>query len=222
MFAYYSERAAEFDEVYLGRGAASLSDPTAYREETAILGEFVRRRCSGRLIDVACGTAFWLPFYAGNCEHITLLDQSQPMLKQAEERVASLAVADRTTILRRDVFAHDYGEAQFDTALVAFLLSHFTKTEENRFFEMLIPAMKMTGRILILDSVWSSARAETQRKESWQTRNLTHSRRGFKVYKRYFDKSDLSLLAEDQGLRLEIEHFGKVFFAAGAGLGSGQ
>lgn len=37
----------------------------------------------GRLLDLACGTAYWLPHYAANCPRITLFDQSDRMLAEA-------------------------------------------------------------------------------------------------------------------------------------------
>ena len=215
MFEYYAQRAPEFDDVYLGDRPASISDPQVYRDEVKILSSIIKRTCSGNLIDIACGTAFWLPHYAGNCSHITLFDQSMEMLTEAQDRAASVGVADRTTVLSGDALTHQFEQDKFDTAVVAFLLSHFTAEQEAQFFRMLTSAVKPNGRVLILDSVWSDARAQTRKKEGPQKRILADGRE-FKVYKKYFDEIDLSSMTTTHGIGLKVEYFGKVFFAARA------
>ena len=76
-FRYYDERAPEYDEIYtLGKGSTSISDPSAYIGEVGILSGLVARFCQGRLLDLPCGTGFWLPHYAARCVSTTMLDQS--------------------------------------------------------------------------------------------------------------------------------------------------
>jgi len=77
MLAYYNERAPEYEEAYtLGTGTASITEPD----------QIVR----GRIVDLACGTAFWLPHYAQHCRHMTLFDQSDNMLAEAREKATRL------------------------------------------------------------------------------------------------------------------------------------
>jgi len=213
MFDYYAQRAPEFDDVYLGGGPASISDPQAYRDEVDILARIVERTCQGDLLDLACGTAFWLPYYASRCSHITLFDQSQEMLAVARDRAASAGATDRTTTITGDALAYDFGEDRFDTALAAFLISHFTVGQEALLFDRLKTALKAAGQILILDSVWNDARAQSRSKKGPQTRTLADGR-AFEIYKKYFDRDDLAALATDHGVDVSVEHFGKVYFAA--------
>lgn len=63
MLDYYRERAIEYDDVYQGKGPASISEPKAYISEVAILSDIVTRTLSGNIIDIACGTAFWRPMH---------------------------------------------------------------------------------------------------------------------------------------------------------------
>ena len=221
MFEYYAQRAREYDRIYSGGGPASISDPQVYLDEVEILVEVVKRTCSGDLIDIACGTAFWLPHYADNCTRITLFDQSKEMLAEAQASAAAIGVAERTTVLSGDVLTYDVGQVRFDGVLVGFLLSHFTDDEETRFFRLLKSILKPDGRILILDSAWNDARARTRKKEGQQKRVLVDGRE-FEIYKKYFDESDLSAMARQHGITLTVEHFGKVFFAARVTMGQGQ
>jgi ubiquinone/menaquinone biosynthesis C-methylase UbiE len=220
MFEYYGQRAPEFDDFYLGGGPASISDPQAYRDEVEILASIVKRMCAGNVLDIACGTAFWLPHYAGCCSHITLFDQSTEMLAAAKARATSVGVADHTTVLSGDALTHDFGQAQFDTAVVAFLISHFTTEQEAHFFKSLRQSLKPGARVVILDSVWNDARAQTREKEGPQERTLADGRQ-FEVYKKYFDEAGLSSMASVHDIDLRIEHFGNVFFAAVATMETG-
>lgn len=213
MFDYYSQRAPEFDDIYRGAGPASVPDPGAYRSEVKVLAGIVEQTCHGDLIDLGCGTAFWLPYYAGRCSRITLFDQSEAMLAAARRRAAEARVADRTATVAGDVLAHDFGPARFDSVLVGFLLSHLTDEEEARFFRLLTSLVKPCGAILILDSTWSEARARTRRKAGPQTRTLEDGRE-FLIYKKHFDQNDLVAMATTHGVKVAVEHFGKVFLAA--------
>ena len=86
MFRYYDERATKYEDAYLlGTGTASLRDPHVFQREAKLLGGMVQRVAYGELIDLACGTAFWLPHYAPRCRSITLFDQSERMLRRVQE-----------------------------------------------------------------------------------------------------------------------------------------
>ena len=213
MFAYYTERAPEFDQIYLGGGPASVSDPEPYRAEVEVLAAVVKRVCAGSLIDMGCGTAFWLPQYADTCNQIVLVDQSEEMLTRARQRASSAGVADKTAVLLGDVLVHEFADAKFDTALAAFLVSHFTAEQEVTFFRLVKSLLRPGGQLLLLDSVWNQERARTREKEGTQVRSLEDGRQ-FQIYKKYFDESGLSSMEELHGIDLTLEHFGKVFLAA--------
>lgn len=213
MFEYYGERAPEYDQVYAGGGPAAFGTPEDYARDVDILSRIVARVCVGELIDLGCGTAFWLPHYADICGRVTLVDQSEGMLAEALDRVAALGIADRTVSLQADVVDHDFGGTRFDCVLVGFLLSHLTSDQEARFLHKARQLVKPQGTMLILDSVWNEAHARIRTKEGIQYRNLSDGRR-YEIYKKYFDEDELAAMGRAQGFSLTIEYFGPIYFAA--------
>jgi demethylmenaquinone methyltransferase/2-methoxy-6-polyprenyl-1,4-benzoquinol methylase len=213
MHRYYDERASEYEEAYvLGTGTASIPDPDVFRREASLLTGLAARLVRGRIIDLACGTGYWLPHYAAQCSSITLFDQSARMLDGCRTKVASLGIADRTAIVQGDVFGYAFGEHVYDTALVGFLISHLSEDEERRLFELLHRMLDSSGRFVIFDSAYSPERARFNAKVERQERRLNDGAR-FEVYKRYCDRQDVARWADSYGADLAIEHYGTAFVA---------
>ena len=193
MLAYYDQRATEYEEVYtLGTGTASIPDPEVFKAEARVLAGIVRQFARGRIMDLACGTAFWLPEYAPNCSHITLFDQSDGMLMEARAKVNRLG-------------------------LVGFLLSHLTEAQEHFLFDALRTMLGASGRFLILDSAWSPERAMFNHKVEHQPRRLNDGT-AFEIYKRYCDRDDIARWAAQHSVELHVEHFGPAFYAVSGAL----
>src|SRR5688572_30828378 len=128
MLAYYDQRAPEYEEAFtLGTGTSSIQNPDVFKADGRLLPGIVRRSVRGRVMDLACGTAFWLPEYASECSHITLFDQSDRMLMEARAKVDRLGIAVRCVFVRSDLFEYAFEPDAYDTALVGFLLSHLTE-----------------------------------------------------------------------------------------------
>lgn len=218
MLAYYDERAPEYEEVYtLGTGSASIPDPEVFRTESRVLGGIVRRLAHGRLMDLACGTGYWLPYYAAKCSRITLFDQSDRMLAEASAKTDRLAIAGRCVVEQGDILAHAFERAAYDTVLVGFLLSHLTEAQERSLFDALRIMLDSSGRFIILDSAWSAERSKFNAKEERQPRQLNDGT-AFEICKKYCDESDISSWATKYDVRLTVEHFGTAFFAVSGSL----
>jgi ubiquinone/menaquinone biosynthesis C-methylase UbiE len=213
MLAYYDERAPEYEEAYtLGTGTASITEPEMFKAEARLLAGIVRRIARGRMMDLACGTAYWLPHYAQNCSHITLFDQSNNMLAEARGKATRLGVLARCEFVRGDFFEQQFGEHICDTVLVGFLLSHLSEVQEPLLFGALRTMLEAGGRFLILDSAWSAERAKFNAKVERQARQLNDGT-AFDIYKRYCDRDDISGWTHAYGVTLRIEHFGQAFYA---------
>jgi ubiquinone/menaquinone biosynthesis C-methylase UbiE len=210
---YYDERAPEYEDAYiLGTGTASNPDPKVFRTEATQLADVARRFARGHLIDLACGTAYWLPHYVASCSAVTLFDQSARMLDEARKKIARLGVADRCSVIGGDVFDCELGQDKFDCALVGFLLSHVPEAQEQVVFELLQRTLTPAGRFLIFDSAYSSERARFNDKVERQERRLNDGS-AFQVYKRYFDRRDIASWVTKYSVVISLDYFGAAFFA---------
>jgi ubiquinone/menaquinone biosynthesis C-methylase UbiE len=213
MLAYYDERAPEYEEAYTrGTGTASIPESEVFKAEARELARVVGRIVHGRVMDLACGTAYWLPNYAAKCSHITLFDQSDRMLAEARAKVSNLGILSRCDFVHGDLLDHDFALKRHDTALVGFLLSHLTVVEERTLFDALRALLTSAGGFLILDSAWSPERAQFNRKEERQARQ-TNDGTPFEIYKRYCDRDDISRWEQEHTVDVRIEYFGPAFYA---------
>ncbi len=214
MLAYYDKRAPEYDEAYTrGTGTSSIRDPGVFVTEATLLSRIVATTVRGRVMDLACGTAYWLPQYGPRCEHVTLFDQSDRMLSEAKAKAHTLGLADRCSIELGDFFAHRFAERAFDSVLVGFFLSHLTEAQEGVLFETLRAMLRPGGRFLIMDSAWGPERAAVNAKVECQARRLNDGT-AFQIYKRYCDREDLDRWPVAYGVTVQVEHFGRAFYAA--------
>ncbi len=187
MLAYYDERAPEYDEAYtLGTGTASMPDPEVFKAEARVLSGIVGRIARGRIMDLACGTAYWLSHYAPNCSRITLFDQSERMLAESRAKADRLGILDRCVFIQGDFFEQEFESNVYDTVLIGFFLSHLTEAQEPLLFDTVRTLLDSSGRFLILDSAWSTERARFNAREERQPRRLNDGT-AFEVYKRYCD-----------------------------------
>ena len=213
MLTYYDERASEYDEIYtLGTGFTAVSDPEAYKAETLRLKQAAGDVCRGSMIDIPCGTAFWMPGYANNCTSVLLVDQSENMLRESELRARHYNILDRCQFIQGDIFSIKLPHQAFDAAIVGFFISHLTQEEEQVFITNFRKSIKPGGNILILDSAWSTQRAKNRPKAGAQIRKLNNGKE-FPIYKKYFDRQDIVNMGTMYEMNMEIHHFGKVFCA---------
>jgi ubiquinone/menaquinone biosynthesis C-methylase UbiE len=213
MLAYYNERASEYEEAYtLGTGTGSIPDPNVFTTEIKQLPDVVRRFAHGRLLDVACGTAYWLPHYAERVSHVTLFDQSANMLALAGRKCGQLGIAGKCDLVQADFFEYEFSDRAYDSALLGFFISHVTEEEEARLFSVLRRILTPSGKFVILDSAWSAERARFNAKVERQQRRLNDGTL-FEIYKRYLDHQDLSAWANKYNATISIEHSGPAFLA---------
>ena len=210
MNAYYDERAAEFDEIYtLGMPPGKTSDPELYKEEARALANLVQVHCHDSLLDIPCGTGYWLQFYAANCSAITLVDQSENMLQEGREKAHEYGVEPITRFMTGDALEVPLEDRSFDSVLVGFFLSHITDSQMDLFFRKLRNLLKPGGRMLILDSNWTRYRG-SRPKEGTTIRKLNDGRQ-FEIYKRYFEGADFDRMSEACEMDFTVRHEGKLY-----------
>ncbi|MXY47771.1 MAG: class I SAM-dependent methyltransferase [Gemmatimonadetes bacterium] len=212
MNEYYNERAAEFDEIYtLGRPPGTVTDPELYKEEARSLGHLVREHCRGSVLDIPCGTGYWLQFYAANCSAITLVDQSENMLGEGREKTRAHGVEPITRFVKTDALEVSLEDRSYDAVLVGFFLSHVTDSQIDLFLQRLRNALKPGGRVVILDSNWTRFRG-SRSKEGTTVRTLNDGRQ-YEIYKRYFEGADFVRMSDACEMDFTVQYEGKVYLA---------
>jgi SAM-dependent methyltransferase len=216
IFDYYNERAPEYDDIYLGK-QPGLPEPEFYSKDVERIKEVCAGFGNGHLIDIGCGTGYWLPYYAGNCSEITLVDQSRRMLFECQKRVKASTVDKNIHYVKGDFFDVRFFSRIFDSALIAFLISHLVEDDAKVFFVKLRKILKSHAKVLWIDGFWSELRSRYREKSGFQQRALADGR-SFTIFKKYFDEHDIQSVIRGNGMALDSIYTGDIFFAAKATL----
>ena len=116
--SYTDAVAAEYDLAYVGKGPAIGGLSAQYAEDIRHIVRLLPGFGQGHLIDLACGTAHWLPSYTTQCRQITLVDQSAAMLSMSRDRIEHLGLGTRITWLEGDVLDCPLETSAYDSAVV--------------------------------------------------------------------------------------------------------
>jgi ubiquinone/menaquinone biosynthesis C-methylase UbiE len=172
---YYDNRAAEYDDWYLGKGLFAERERPQWDAEVARLTAVVASLPPGRTLDVACGTGFLTRHLKGD---VVALDQSEQMLAQ------TAAQAPRATVVQGDALSLPFPDATFDRLFTGHFYGHLREEERLRF---LAEAARVTTEVVVVDS----SRAAAEVDETVQERVLNDGSR-WEVYKRWFTGSGLA------------------------------
>lgn len=172
---YYDNRAAEYDDWYLGKGLFAERERPQWDAEVAQLTAVVASLPAGRTLDVACGTGFLTRHLKGD---VVALDQSERMLAQ------TAAQAPRATVVQGDALSLPFPDATFDRLFTGHFYGHLREEERRRF---LAEAARVATELVVVDS----SRAASEVDETVQERVLNDGSR-WEVYKRWFTGSGLA------------------------------
>jgi SAM-dependent methyltransferase len=164
---YYEQRAAEYDDWWLGTGLFAERDRPGWHEDVAALIATLERLEPRRTLDLACGTGFLTRHLPGE---VTGIDQSAKMVEIARSRGIDAHVGDALEPrpgYERIFTSHFYGH--LDEGQQATLKA--------------LPA----DELIVADS----ALRPDGRPEAWQERVLNDGTR-HQVYKRWFTAGRLA------------------------------
>jgi ubiquinone/menaquinone biosynthesis C-methylase UbiE len=172
--AYYSARAQEYDDWWLGTGRFVDRVRPGWDEEREQLADVIAGMPPARTLDVACGTGFLTRHLPGE---VTGLDQSEAMLEIARERVPD------ATFVQGDALDLPFADGEFERLFASYFYCHLEEPERVRF---LSEARRVAGELVV---------AATQRKgdrppRRYEERILNDGSR-WQVYKRYFEPQEL-------------------------------
>jgi demethylmenaquinone methyltransferase/2-methoxy-6-polyprenyl-1,4-benzoquinol methylase len=175
MRAYYHQRAAEYDDWWLGTGLFARRERPGWSEEVAELIELIRGLPPARDLDVACGTGFLTQHLQGD---VVAIDQSSAMVAVAGARMP------HARVLRADAVPLPFADGEFDRVITSHFYGHLLPDERTAF---LSEARRVAAELIVVDS----ARRPGIAAEQWQERKLNdgtlHS-----VYKRFFGAHELA------------------------------
>jgi demethylmenaquinone methyltransferase/2-methoxy-6-polyprenyl-1,4-benzoquinol methylase len=175
MRSYYDQRAAEYDDWWLGTGLFLERRRSGWHHEVLQLGAIVEALSPSKVLDVACGTGFLTKRLRGD---VTALDQSAQMAEIAASRVphARVVVGDAVPL--------PFADGEFDRVFTSHFYGHLRSDEREAF-------LKEARRVGIQLVVVDSAMRDDVDAEQIQERVLNDGSR-HTVYKRFFTGAQLA------------------------------
>jgi SAM-dependent methyltransferase len=210
MHAYYDAQADTYEDFYFGKGQAVAALGSEYDIDRAGIGALLAAFGRGDVIDLACGTAFWLSVYGPYCRTVTLVDQSATSLAKCEKRIRTMGLQSAARIVRGDLFEVPLPTRGFDGGFIGFLLSHLTDARVVALFDRLKLCLRGGAELAVVDSAWSEARRPYRVKDGFERRHLADGR-VFTIRKKYFDLPELEELLLRNSFRPQSSYVGKVF-----------
>jgi demethylmenaquinone methyltransferase/2-methoxy-6-polyprenyl-1,4-benzoquinol methylase len=195
MRAYYEQRAAEYDDWWLGRGVFAGRERPGWDDEVGAVLDAVASLEPARVLDVACGTAFVTRHLRGD---VVGLDQSEAMVAIAASRLLN------GRAVQGDAVPLPFADGAFDRVFTGSFYGHLLDGERERF---VAEARRVAPELVVLDA---ALRADGV-PEEWQERKLNDGSR-HRVYKRFFTPEGLA--AELGGGR--VLHAGQWFVMVAA------
>jgi len=211
---YYASRAPEYDAIY-----AKPERQADLRKLEALLPSLFQ---GARVLDVACGTGYWMPFIAREAVSVTGVDINLETLERAMERTYPPGGA--VDFVVADAWALPDTLGEFDAAFCGFWWSHIPVLDRRRFFAGLKRRLRPGAPVVLLDNryVPGSSTPIVERDavgNTWQLRRLQDGSE-HRVLKNFPEETSLLADLNAYGVEaryLELEYYWVgMFFRRGA------
>src|SRR3712207_3262692 len=173
--AHFDQRAASYDDWWLGTGAFAARERPGFSTEVEHLVELVRGFSPGRVLDVACGTGFLTQHLRGD---VVALDRSAPMVEIAAARMP------HARVIEADALPLPFGDGEFDRVFTSQFFHHLPPDGRAAF---IAEAHRVGCALVVVEGV----RAPGAPAEEWHERvgsdGTTH-----RFYKRSFTAAELA------------------------------
>jgi demethylmenaquinone methyltransferase/2-methoxy-6-polyprenyl-1,4-benzoquinol methylase len=137
MRAHFDQRAAEYDDWWLGTGSFAERERPGWSAEVEQLIGVVRALPPARVLDVACGTGFLTQHLRGE---LAALDRSARMVEIAAARMP------HARVLQGHVAPLPFGDGEFDRVFTSHFLHHLSPDQRAAF----IADARRVGRELVV------------------------------------------------------------------------
>jgi ubiquinone/menaquinone biosynthesis C-methylase UbiE len=175
MRRYYDQRAAEYDDWWLGRGLFAGRPRPGWSEEVEELISVIGALAPARTLDVACGTGLLTRHLPGE---LVALDQSESMVAVAAERMPDVRV------VQGDAVPLPFADGEFERVFTSHFYGHLLPGERERFVD---EARRVGGQLVVADSALRDGVLPEEQQERVLDDGSRHS-----VYKRFFGPEELA------------------------------
>ena len=189
MLRYYSERAFEYENIYL---------KPERQEDLSRLATIVSDAVQGlNVLEVACGTGYWTERYAHAARSVLATDASNEVLGLARAKSfpsgnVDFASADAYRLMDADAVQDGF---PFDAAVVAFWWSHIPRSEWQAFLTSLHACLAPGATVLVYDNRFvagsSTPISETDADGNTFQRRVLGDGRSYSVLKNFPDPAVL-------------------------------
>ncbi len=204
--AYYRSRAREYDQWWLRQGRYDRGhehNARWFAESAEVASALESFQPSGRILELACGTGIWSERLVKHASDLVVVDGSREMLDLAERRLQSANVR----YIEVDIFHWQPSEV-FDIVFFSFWLSHVPPERFTDFWDLVRRCLAPEGRVFLVDSRYDQTSTAVDqrlsRPEATTLRRRLNDGREFKIYKIFYDVSELKNRLNGLGWRIEV------------------
>jgi len=186
LVTYYSRRAPEYEQIYY------RDDPERQAELAAESARLVELTRGKEVLDLACGTGYWLERIASSAAGVIATDVAGPMLAQARRQNLVCPV----DFVRADLRWPPFAAGSFDVVSLGFWFSHHPKQDYGELFDGLTRLLRPSGRVWMIDNN-PSAEGRTHDPVGFDGEGNKYIRRRLDngeehvILKNYFSEGDL-------------------------------
>lgn len=205
LLPYYRQRAREYEQIW------HRDDPVRQAEQAAVARELATLFRGRRVLEIACGTAYWTQFFANVAEHVTAIDAAPETLEVARTKNFPASVE----LHAGDAYALGTVPGDFNAALANFWFSHVPKARIAEFLNGLHARIAPGSPVFMADNmnvpgVGGELVRHAGCEDTFKMRTLADGSKHV-VLKNYFDRAELEGLFGRTARDLHV-HIGKCFW----------
>jgi ubiquinone/menaquinone biosynthesis C-methylase UbiE len=207
LLKYYASRAPEYEQIY-------YRDAPQRRRELDDEAKRLTRLVGGcTVLDLACGTGYWLERMAQTARSITAVDISSEMIHEARRKTLACPVE----FIQADMYHLPLSADAYDRVTLGFWLSHHPRQLYGQLFTLLLTFLKEDGLIWMIDNnppaegLTHNSVGRDEHGNNLIKRKLL-SGEEFVIIKNYFERDGLKALFEGE-FRIERLTYGECYWS---------